>query len=736
MKRSFSRYFAALACAAGLAVWAGCQKPAAPVASTTTSPAALDDHEGHDHEHGDHDHEHGDHEHGHADDSKLSTTPAAGESSPAKGLPRAGSPAVESSVPSTVIEAEEPMEEEAQGLLPADQVRSATADAETAPEETEPADPDPLPPAPGETEPAPAEEMPVEEMPAEENAATTPAKPAPTVAQDRQNARGEKKLTRDWHMWGGSPNRNMVNASTGLDLEVEPGLEAGQGKKMIFVSPLGSQTYGNPTVASGKVLVGTNNGGEYRPQHKGDRGVVLCFDAETGKFLWQLTREKLPEGRVSDWPEQGICSAPFVEGDRLWVVTNRAELMCLDMEGFHDGENDGLADEVDSEPQDADIIWSLDMINEMGVFVHNLATSSPLIVGDTVFIVTSNGVDEGHIEIPSPRAPSFIAVDKNTGEVLWEQNYPFDQILHGQWSSPALGQVNGENQIYYPGGDGWLYALSPETGDILWKFDLNPKDSKWELGGRGTRNNIIATPVFYENDVYVGVGQDPEHGEGIGHFYRIDATKKPTNEEKDVSPVIAGENEGEYVPNPDSAQVWHYGGEDESGEITGKKGADVFRRTLSTASVTPELVYVADLSGRIHCIERETGKRVWEGDILSGVWGSTMAVDGKLLLGDENGYLHVMPQGREWVKKHPKIEFESSIYTTPTIADGKMYVSDRSRLYCFDVAGKGTAPQEGAAEQAGNAEPGTGESEEGEGESGGAAVEESAAPAEGSGLEN
>ena len=66
-----------------------------------------------------------------------------------------------------------------------------------------------------------------------------------------------------------------------------------------------------------------------------------CFDIKDGKFLWQHSSEKLPTGRVHDWPEQGVCSAPLVEGDRLWFVTNRGEVRCLDTEGFHDGENDG-----------------------------------------------------------------------------------------------------------------------------------------------------------------------------------------------------------------------------------------------------------------------------------------------------------------------------------------------------------------------------------------------------------
>ncbi len=312
------------------------------------------------------------------------------------------------------------------------------------------------------------------------------------------------------------------------------------------------------------------------------------------------------------------------------------------------------------------------MIEQMGVFPHNLATSSPIVVGDMVYIVTSNGVDEAHLEVPSPRSPSFIAVNKATGEVAWEDNTPFDTILHGQWSSPAAGIVNGQAQIYMPSGNGWLYALDAKTGEHVWEFDLNPKDAKWELGGRGTRNNIIATPVFFENSVVLGMGQDPEHGEGVGHIYRIDATKKG-----DVSPVTP-----ENQPNPNSAQIWHWGGVDTDGSLTGEKDNECFRRTLSTVAIHDGLVYAPDLSGRIHCLDFATGKRYWEADILAAVWGSPMVADGKMFLGDEDGILSIFAASKE-LKKIGEIEFPSSIYSTPTIANGVMFISDRSRLYAI-----------------------------------------------------
>ncbi len=543
----------------------------------------------------------------------------------------------------------------------------------------------------------------------------------------------------DWPMWGGSPSRNMLSAASNVSIDFD--LQAGEDGKVVWQQGLGSQTYGNPIVADGKVFVGTNNGGGWRKDkypEETDLGVLICFAEEDGKFLWQLSREKLAAGRVNDWLLQGICSVPAVEGNRMWIVTNRCELMCLDTYGFLDGKNDGdIKDEVDATQQDADIIWNLDMIEELGVFPHNLATSSPVVIGDMVYIVTSNGVDEAHLDVPSPRAPCFLAVNKKTGKVVWEKNQPFDKILHGQWSSPAVGVVEGKAQVIFPGGDGWIYAHDAESGEEIWKCDLNPKATKWELYGKGTRNSIIATPVFYENSVLIAVGQDPEHGEGVGYLRRIDATRKG-----DVSAEL-GEIGIKGKPNPNSGVLWTYGGEAQSilvgaerlaelesmladlKNLEGQAGGgtpdykafmdkyngsfgkgilhenfnekelfgereSVFRRTMSTVAIADGLVFAADLSGFVHCIDFETGKRYWEYDMLSGVWGSPLVVDGKVFIGNEDGVLTIFKASKdkaEVLAKKETVNF-SAIYSTPTFSNGKMFLSDRARLYAVDIAGK------------------------------------------------
>lgn len=488
-------------------------------------------------------------------------------------------------------------------------------------------------------------------------------------------------------MLGGTIHRNLVSNATGLNYE----FDLKEGKHVAWTAKLGSQTYSGPVVAGGKLLVGTNNAGGYRADKypaEDDKGVVLCFDEKSGEFLWQLTREKLEIGKACDWPLQGICSIPAIEAGgpadaswRAWVVTNRAELMCIDMEGMRNGNGGPVTDEPDATEKDADILWSLDMIKELGVFPHHLATSSPVIVGDRLFVLTSNGVDESNTKVASPEAPSMICVDKNTGKLLWQKNYPGEGILDGQWSSPTIGEVNGQTQVYFPCGDGWLYALNAEDGEIIWKFDLNPKKTVFELGGTGERSFVVATAVFVDNSVIVATGQDPEDGEGVGNLWRIDATKKG-----DVSAELGKIGEA-GTPNPNSAAIWYYGGEDPDGSITKKKGKSIFRRTLSTVAVSGDRVYAVDLVGFLHCVDFKTGKRHWEHDLFAGVWGSPLAVDGHVFLGQEDGKLICFEDNKdEFVGTH---EYDtvnySAIYSTPVIANGRLYLSDRTTLYAVDL---------------------------------------------------
>jgi outer membrane protein assembly factor BamB len=460
----------------------------------------------------------------------------------------------------------------------------------------------------------------------------------------------------EWPMWGGDPFRNMVNhVETGIPHDWDVKTK----KNIKWIQPLGSQSYGNPVIVDGRIFVGTNNDGERNEKVLGDKGVMMCFRESDGKFLWQAVHDKLEAGRVNDWPLQGICSSPCVQDGKAYYVSNRAEIICADLEGFLDGENDGpYKDEKYSGPIDGDFIWVYDMIEELGVFPHNLATCSPLIVKDRLYVITSNGVEKDHITVPSPRSPSFIALDKTTGELLWENADPGTKILHGQWSAPGYVEVNGSGQMLFPGGDGWLRSLDPETGELLWKFDLNPKDSVWDLGSKGTRNNIISTPVGVDGVVYLAVGQDPEHGMGAGHLYAIDASKRG-----DVT---------------ESSRLWHFGGKE-------------FGRTISTVAVKDGLLYASDLNGFLHCLDQKTGKPYWVFDTLAAVWGSPTWIDGKIFLGDEDGDMVILKAGKNLKVLNDKINLGNSVYTSPVAASGVLYIVNRTHLFAIAVDAKASS---------------------------------------------
>lgn len=473
----------------------------------------------------------------------------------------------------------------------------------------------------------------------------------------------------DLVMFGGDASRNFASDEKGLPAE----WDLQSGKNIKWVAELGSQTYAGPIYYDGKIFVGTNNEGMKNPELKGDRGNIMAFDAETGAFLWQSAHTKLGAGRVNDWPLQGICSTPAVENGVVYYVSNRAEVVAADVNGFRDGKNNPpYTEEEYTSEIDEDILWKFDLIGELDVFPHNLAAGSPLIVGDLLFVITGQGVDEGHFNVPIPLAPSFVALNKKTGELVWENAIPGKNVLHGSWSNPSYGVFDGKGQVLFPGGDGWLRAFEPETGKELWKFDLNPKGSKWELGGRGTRNNVISMAVVHGGLVYIGVGQDPEHGEGPGNLYAID----PSGKSGDIT---------------ESGQVWHLGGDD-------------FHRTMSSAAIHDGIMYIADLSGFVYALDARTGKKHWTYDAFAAIWGSAFYADGRVYIGDEDGDIAVLEAG---IKGNGKGEGKllhetnmgNAVYTTPIAKDGVIYVASRTKLFAIEngASWKPNAPASGAS---------------------------------------
>ena len=314
-------------------------------------------------------------------------------------------------------------------------------------------------------------------------------------------------------------------------------------------------------------------------------------------------------------------------------------------------------------------------------------------------------MDLDHLNVPKPAAPSFIAVNKKDGKVLWQNNLPTAKLIeagkenanisaeffktlvnrgqliqHGQWSNPAYAVVDGQPQVVFPGGDGWIYSFDPKEEKLLWKFDCNPKNSKYELSGRGTRSDFIASPVIYKNKVYIGTGQDPEHESGVGHLWCIRMDKRG-----DVSPELITDYSTwppKTKPNPESALVWHYGGP-VAAKDKGKIGRNYyFGRTMSTCAIHDDLVYAGELLGLLHCLDANTGQLHWSHDTKAASWSSPYWADGKVYFGNDDGVVSVFAHGKE-KKLLAENDMGSRVRASPVAANGTLYVMTEHKLYAI-----------------------------------------------------
>lgn len=475
---------------------------------------------------------------------------------------------------------------------------------------------------------------------------------------------------KDSPQWGEKHTRNMVSDETGLPATFN--IETGKNVK--WSVSIGSHGYASPVIANGKVLIGANNADERDPRHKGDRGVLLCLNESDGSLCWQLVVPRIEGDNHNDWPMIGICSPPTVEGNRVYVLTNRSEVLCLDLNGQADG-NDGtfqgegwymapsgeFAYEVTL--KDADIIWSYDLKLELGLSPHDSPHASILLDGDFLYLNTCNGVDYRHLETTALNAPSLIALDKKTGRLVAKDNEHFGpRIFHSSWSSPAMGEVNGQKLVLYAGPDGIIYAFKAlsqtasrdqvQSFNKVWQFDCDPTAPKKNihdyLNNRIESPSVISgMPVFYKNRIYVTGGGDIWWGKKKAWLKCIDATK-------------TGDITG-------TGEIWTY---------------PLEQHTVSTPAISKGLIFVTDCGKNLHCVDVENGKPYWTHKLKMYSWSSALVADNKVYVGSSGNDFWILEEGKT-LNILDSRNLDSPIHSTPVASNGVLYISTMNRLYAI-----------------------------------------------------
>lgn len=469
--------------------------------------------------------------------------------------------------------------------------------------------------------------------------------------------------------WGEKFTRNMISQETGLPVHFSP--EAGEG--ILWSAPLGGGSYGSPIVARGSVFIGSNNSEPRDARRQGDLGVLLCLNERDGSLRWQLAAPHIGGDDFLDWPGVGMCSEPTVEGDRVYTVTNRGEVVCLDLNGLQNGNDGPFVDEgrhatpehlpaIEAIPPDADILWLVDLREEIGLYPHDSPHTSILLDGDVLYLNTGNGVDNTHKKIGNPAAPSFIALDKKNGRLLAREDEGIGpRIFHCSWSPPSLGEIKDRRLIFFGGPDGVCYAFSALSGttgktvtpfECVWRFDCDPagpKENIHQYSGntRESPSEIMGMPVFYNNHVYVVAGGDIWWGKRQAWLKCIDA-----------------DGEGDITG---SGERWSYA---------------IPRQSCATPAIINGLVFVTDDAGGVHCVDAETGEGHWVHQVGRGLWSSCLGADGRVYVGARNGTFSILAAAKEKNELFAT-RFPDQIHGTPTAANGVLYVATLSRLYAI-----------------------------------------------------
>ncbi|PWU10607.1 MAG: pyrrolo-quinoline quinone [Verrucomicrobia bacterium] len=436
----------------------------------------------------------------------------------------------------------------------------------------------------------------------------------------------------------------MVSAERGLPASFDPA----SGKGIKWSAQLGTETHSTPVIAGGRIFVGTNNGHPRDSNQIGDRGVLMCFDEQTGHFLWQLVVPKREEDVYFDWPNSGISSPVTVEENRVYLVSNRGEVLCLAEAG---------------KAGEAEILWRFNLTTGAGIWSHDAAHSSILIQGDLLYLNTGTGVDNTHKRIRDPKSPSLVVLDKRDGHlVAREMENIASNIFHSTWSAPSLGRINGRDLLFFAAGNGIVYAFDPAQSrdregapsrlHRVWQFDFDPTAPKinvhkYNSNRRESPSNFYGMPVFYENRLYVAGGGDLWWGKNEAWLKCINPT-----------------GTGDITTN---GLIWAY---------------PLNKHVLGTPAISNGLAFIADCGRTFHCVDAKTGAPCWTESIEGEAWASPLVADGKVYLGTRSGAFYIFAVARE-KKLLSKVNLGKPISSTAVAANGVLYVSTMDRVYAI-----------------------------------------------------
>ena len=402
-------------------------------------------------------------------------------------------------------------------------------------------------------------------------------------------------LADDWSQWRG-PNRDGHSRETGL-LNEWP--EAGV--RLIWqVKDLGSG-YSTPSVAGGRIYLMNNKGLEDE--------FVTALDVKDGSPLWATRIGKV--GNPDQQPNYPAArTTPTVDGELLYALGSDGDLACLEI-------------------ATGKVRWHTSLRADFGGQPGEWAYSeSPLVDGD-VAVCTPGG-----------KLATVVALNKNTGEVVWKCAVPGG--ARAGYASIVVADTGGVRQYVAYTGDG-LFGIEAKSGKFLWRYDKTT----------GPVGMSAMTPIVSNGLVYSG-------NDRLGG-----AAVRPS--------IDGGAAEAE--------EVYH-----------GMK----LPRMMGGAVLVGEYLYGSG-GQTLVCAEFETGQVTWAERSVGPA--AVCYADGRLYLHGEDGEIALVeatPEAyRELGRFTPpnlpdkRANSNEKAWAHPVITDGRLYIRDANCLWCYNIKDAG-----------------------------------------------
>lgn len=427
---------------------------------------------------------------------------------------------------------------------------------------------------------------------------------------------------RGWLAWRG-PDQHGMSRETGLPDRVDS-------QKPLWRADFPGQS--TPVIANGRLYIMGYLGDAIDPDLQEG---VACFDAETGKRLWQ----QLYNDFISDTIYlRYATAAPAIDPETGNVYAQGTQGI---LAGF---------------TPDGKLLWKRSLMEEFGRLTFpNARTASPIIDGDLVITrgITANWGAQG------PAGDRFYAFDKKTGELVWSSS-PGDRPKDNSFSHPQLAWHKGRRVLYAALGDGSVACLNARTGDPIWRVPL-------------FRAGINATTIVHGDKLIAIFGVPYEPGQLI-------ALKIP-----DVTPTNAAA--GPIVLEREKLQLWAADISTSTSSpilagdmiyVVAEKG-DLCAVDANTGVIKWKLKlgieqrnscpFYADGKLYVPMLDDPAGKGTGEGAEA----------------GSKGAFYIIKPGDQPEILQHA--ELEGRCFGTPVAYNGKLYMQTTKHLYCWGKPG-------------------------------------------------